>query len=287
MTDQAHNLRSKIERLKHNKEAKTIAIASGKGGVGKSNVTLNFALSLCKEQKKVLIFDLDIGMGNIDILLGTPAKRTIVEMFENNLSIADIIEKGPQGLSFIAGGSGLNSLFVLNETKASHFFDQLQLLVEDYDYILFDLGAGVSEESLHFILAANECIMVTTPEPTSITDTYAMVKHVILQQSDLPINMVVNKSFSSKAGQQTMDRLQQVVMRFLNKEILPLGILPDDSTVTRAVSRQTPFLAYNEHAAISKALHKMTKHYLSGKQEVHTKSKAPFISRLKRLMLER
>ncbi|KGP74006.1 MinD/ParA family protein [Pontibacillus yanchengensis] len=287
MNDQAYNLRQKLNSIKNHSEAKTIAIASGKGGVGKSNFALNFALSLTKQNKKVLIFDLDIGMGNIDILLGLSPQYSIVDMFEEHLSIYDVIETGPNSLSYIAAGSGLSKLFHLNESKSEYFFSQLQEIIEWYDYIFFDMGAGVTDESLNFILAANECIVVTTPEPTSLTDAYAMIKHISNKQTTLPIYLLVNRAHSQKAGEQTMERLQDVVKQFLNKSIQPLGILPDDRTVTKAVSRQIPFVTYDEHSKVSRMIHNIVDQYVQNTISIEKQTKFPFVSKLKRFMLER
>ncbi|GAE91608.1 flagellar synthesis regulator FleN [Gracilibacillus boraciitolerans JCM 21714] len=164
MSDQAARLRQKITGLNSQYHAKTIAIVSGKGGVGKSNIALNFSLALANEGKKVLLFDLDIGMGNIDILLGKSSRYSIINMFENNLSIYDIIESGPNSLSYIAGGSGQDHIFYLDEERVNFFIEQLELLLTKYDYIIFDMGAGVTRETIHYILAVDECMLVTTPE---------------------------------------------------------------------------------------------------------------------------
>src|SRR5699024_1692753 len=174
MHDQAERLRNRMNGHVEENNCKTIAVISGKGGVGKSTTVLNFAIEMQNKGKRVLIFDLDIGMGNIDILLGQPSKYTILNFLEEFLPIHDMIETGPKGLSYIAGGSGFNDLLELDEAKLNYFFSQYELLTKDYDYIFFDLGAGVSKSSLAFILASDECFLVTTPEPTSIADAYSM-----------------------------------------------------------------------------------------------------------------
>lgn len=285
--DQAQKLRRKLDQLKGASEAKTIAVISGKGGVGKSNFALNFALGLTKQNKKVLVFDLDIGMGNIDILLGLSAKKTIVDMFEEQLSINEIIEKDSNSLSYIAAGSGLSDIFQFSDEKIEYFFEQLHELMQSYDYIFFDMGAGITHDSLNFILAANECFVVTTPEPTSLTDAYAMIKHIINKHNELPLYLVINRALSQKAGERTMDRLQDVVYQFLDKDIKPLGILPDDRTVMKAVSRQIPFILYDNKAKVSLALSQIVTQYLD--QNINIQKKVPFtfVSRLKQLMSER
>ncbi|KGP92875.1 cobyrinic acid a,c-diamide synthase [Pontibacillus chungwhensis BH030062] len=285
MSDQASNLREKLKYIKTSKEAKTIAVTSGKGGVGKSNFALNFGLTLADKGKRVLLFDLDIGMGNIDILLGLTPKRSIVDMFENNLSIFDIIENGPKSLSYIAGGSGLSTIFTFNDGRIDYFFDQLEKLMQSYDYILFDMGAGITHEGVHFILASNECIVVTTPEPTSLTDAYAMMKHIHQRTSELPIRVVVNRSFSNKSGDETLKRLQTVAEQFLNRTVYALGILPDDRTVVKAVTAQVPYTIYNDKAPVSKAINEITLNYLGDRLTVNPKRS--FLSRLKHSLLER
>src|SRR5690625_1210755 len=142
--DQASKLRQTMRSRRANRQAKTIAVVSGKGGVGKSNFTLNFALKLIEQKKSVLIIDLDIGMGNIDILLGLQSKHSIVQMYENNLPIHDIIEVGPNSISYIAGGSGLSKLFDLDEVKLNYFLNQFNKISTEYDYIFFDMGAGAT-----------------------------------------------------------------------------------------------------------------------------------------------
>ncbi|KGX88429.1 MinD/ParA family protein [Pontibacillus litoralis] len=286
MKDQAHKLRQQFSRIQHHTEAKTIAVASGKGGVGKSNFVLNFALTLTEKSKKVLIFDLDIGMGNIDILLGLHPKKSIVDLFEENTAIHEIIEHSPYGLAYIAAGSGLASVFQLDDAKMEYFFHQLQLILNDYDYIFFDMGAGVTNHSLAFVLAADEAIIVTTPEPTAITDGYAMIKHIMRHPGSPPIYIVMNRVSSHKVGEQTMNRLQQVVSRFLYKQIYPLGLLPDDSIVSKAVIQQIPFTKYREHAKVSKRLRGIVSNYL-GYIAPKQKEQRNFVTKLKQLIRER
>lgn len=286
MNDQASNLREKLKHIQSSNEAKTIAVTSGKGGVGKSNFALNFGLSLADKGKRVLLFDLDIGMGNIDILMGLTPKRSIVDMFENNLSIYDIIEEGPKSLSYIAGGSGLSTIFNFHDGRMDYFFDQLEKLMQSYDYILFDMGAGITREGVHFILASNECIVVTTPEPTSLTDAYAMMKHIDQRTKELPIRVVVNRSFSKKSGQETLHRLQSVAEKFLDRTIYPLGILPDDRTVVKAVTAQVPYTMYNDKASVSKALKDIVHDYIGDGSSI-AQPKRSFLSRLKHSLLER
>lgn len=284
MNDQAARLRRKVEITNNPRQAKTIAIVSGKGGVGKSNIALNFSLELMSQGKKVIIFDLDIGMGNINILLGLQPKNSIVDLFNEGLSVHDIIEHGPNGLSFIAGGSGLSGFLQLDESKRNYFFDQYNELIQMYDYIIFDMGAGATDDSLFFILAADECVVVTTPEPTSITDAYSMIKHIVHNGGKMPIQIVLNRSISRKEGALALERFQQVVHKFLDIQTTVLGVMPDDKTVTQAVIRQTPYMMLDEKSQVSKAMRKLTEKYVLASNKNNTAETKTFTEKLKKLL---
>ncbi|GEN54127.1 MinD/ParA family protein [Halobacillus faecis] len=285
MKDQAEILRRRMQELDGKPQAKTIAIASGKGGVGKSNFSINFALQLMKNGKKVLIFDLDIGMGNIDILMGKSPTRTFVDLFREEMSIHDIIELGPESLPYIAGGSGLSHIFELDQVKFTYFQDEYEKLSKSFDYILFDMGAGATQDSLNFISSAHEAIVVTTPEPTSITDGYAMIKHLVHKDKNLPLKILVNRSLSEKNGRATFDRLSLVVKRFLDSEVTLLGVLPDDRSVLEAVNKQRPFVIDRPNSSVSRAIGKLVHSYLN---EGHLQSSPrSFVDKLKRFVFER
>lgn len=286
MHDQAASLRRKLALSSDLRQAKTLCIISGKGGVGKSNIALNFSLELINEGKKVLLIDLDVGMGNIDILLGLHAKKSIFDLFHDYESIHDIIELGPKNLGFIAGGSGVSEFFSLDEERKEHFYKQYNDVVQMYDYILFDMGAGVTKESLFFILAADECIVVTTPEPTSIMDAYSAIKFVISSEGEMPISVIMNRSSSQKEGEQSLERFKRVVSQFLQIEIEKLGILPEDKSVSKSVINQTPFVLFNRKSQVSKAMQALTYNYLKNAKE-HNMKETSFIQRLKQLLLER
>ncbi|SDB88846.1 flagellar biosynthesis protein FlhG [Pelagirhabdus alkalitolerans] len=284
--DQASQLRQNVHRH-HAKIAKTIAVVSGKGGVGKSNFTLNFALTLAEKEKSVLIVDLDIGMGNVDILLGVQSNYSIVDMYENHLSIHDIIEVGPNSLSYIAAGSGLSNVFHMDQNKFNYFLEQFEALTYEYDYIFFDMGAGATDDSLSYILAADECIVVTTPEPTSMMDAYAMIKHIYQRNMELPFYVLINRAESNKDGKAILSRLQKVTERFLSTSLRPLGIIPYDKVVSKAVIQQVPFTQFDSSSKASKSIQLLTDQYLSGEINIDHKSPSSFISRLKSFIKER
>ncbi|MEH7234754.1 MinD/ParA family protein [Bacillus sp. JJ1562] len=288
MIDQASALRKKLASMNNEQDQpKSIAVISGKGGVGKSNLSLNFSIAISQLGKKVLLFDMDIGMGNIDILMGITAHHTIVDLFENNLSINDLLIKGPQGIDYIAGGNGLPNLFKLDEKKSEYLIDQLQLVLNDYDYVIFDMGAGMTEENVKFLMAMDEIFVITTPEPTSITDAYSAMKYICLFDQSIPLYLIVNRAENETEGMQTLKRLKQAVLQFLMKEVGVLGVLLDDKTVQKAVSHQEPFLIYAPKAVISKNLLDICKNYLGKhKEQNHDKNQKPsFISKLQRFFV--
>ncbi|MBN9652866.1 MinD/ParA family protein [Halobacillus sp. GSS1] len=286
MKDQAEILRMRMQEMGGNKQAKTIAVASGKGGVGKSNFCINFALQLMRKGRKVLIFDLDIGMGNIDILMGKSPKRTFVDLFKEDISIQDIIERGPESLPYIAGGSGLTRIFELDDSKFNYFQNEFEQLIKSFDYILFDMGAGATQDSLHFISSAHEVIVVTTPEPTSITDGYAMIKHLVHKDNRLPIKILVNRSLNEKSGRETFERLAVVVKRFLASEVALLGVLPDDRSVLEAVNKQRPFVIDRPKSRVSRSLEELVLGYLN-ESRTQAASSFSFVDKLKRFVFER
>ncbi|WP_400247247.1 MinD/ParA family protein [Niallia sp. JL1B1071] len=292
MTDQASILRKKIEQLNSNRKNqsnhKTLAIISGKGGVGKSNFSLNFALTLQKRGYRTLLIDMDIGMGNIDILMGTQSRFTIVDFFRNNIGFEHIITKGFKGLDYIAGGSGLSDFVDIEDTKLDSFFQHFHVLLSQYDFILLDMGAGISTDSLKFILSVDDCIVITTPEPTSITDAYAAMKFIHTRNNTLPLYLVVNRTITKKDGVETLQKLRQVVKQFLHRDLINLGYIPDDPNVAQAVRKQIPFVFFNEKSEAAKALREIADRY--GKQqftESHPDNRHSFVSKLKKFLIER
>ena len=287
MSDQAKRLRQQFIEVNKEKKGKTVAIVSGKGGVGKSNFAVNFSLELLQKQKRVLLFDLDVGMGNIDILLGLHAEHTVIDMIENKLPVLDIIEEGPRGLAYVSGGTALTDFFTMDQQKRKYFYDQYQQLLNQYDYIIFDMGAGVTSDSMFFVLASDECIVITTPEPTSITDAYGMIKHIVNKRQNMPIYLVMNRCSSKKIGEHSLQKFQHVITSFLQVEPKSLGILPEDKMVSTAVTRQTPYIILNEKASISRALKEVVRHYIDGMIDQQDSRSASFLQRLTNLLKER
>ena len=280
MKDQAEQLRNRI-RMERQRTARTIAVASGKGGVGKSNFSLNFSIILSKKGKRVLLFDMDIGMGNIDILMGRITRSTMADYLQGGLSLKELITAGPEGISFISGGSGAGDLLAIKDRRYERFLDELSALQNEYDYILFDMGAGVSDAMARFILCADEIVIVTTPEPTSIMDAYSMIKFIHIRNSEVPVFLVCNRTMNDQQGKDAEWRLKETLKRFMRKEIVTLGFLPDSKAVLKAVASQIPFTVQKPNSDISIRLERLASNYLLHSHPVHADGKQTFAEKLK------
>ncbi len=285
MHDQAELLRQRILNKRESSSAKVIAVVSGKGGVGKSNFSLNFSIGLAKQNKKVLIIDIDVGMGNINILIGQTARYTIADHFNEGIPLRFAISPGPEGIHYIPGGTGLTDLFKMDQKQFDLFSHQFQGILEEYDYIILDMGAGISEQSLQFIVSADELIYITTPEPTAITDAYSMMKYLV-NRTDAPFYLLCNRASSRKEGREVILRLTKAAHQFLHKEVLELGVLPDDKNVQKAVIRQIPFILLNALAPSSEALNKIIARYI-GTSDKEDNSPVSFMKKMKNFLFER
>jgi flagellar biosynthesis protein FlhG len=274
MKDQAEGLRNLVQTQgdKGTRTTRIITVTSGKGGVGKSNFTLNFALSLQSLGYKVLVFDADIGLANIDVLMGVSSTYSLYHLLKKDKTIWEIIQKGSNDLEFIAGGSGFNDLLRLSEEELDYFAEQVMQLNGYVDFIIFDTGAGLSKETLKFILAAEEAIVVTTPEPTSITDAYAIIKMVNSMGHDVSFKLVINRVTDSKEGKQTADKISLVAKQFLNIHIPTLGFVDDDPVVSKAVKRQIPFSIAFPYSTATKSIKTLTDNYIKGYRVIETPS---------------
>ncbi|UKS29869.1 MinD/ParA family protein [Paenibacillus sp. HWE-109] len=288
MKDQAEALRNlvQIQNDKGTRATRIITVTSGKGGVGKSNFTLNFALTLQSQGYKVLVFDADIGLANIDVLMGVSSKYNLYHLLKKEKTIWEIIQKGYNNLDFIAGGSGFNDLLRLTEEELDYFAEQVTQLNGYVDFIIFDTGAGLSKETLKFILAAEETFVVTTPEPTSITDAYAIIKMVNSMGHDVSFKLVINRVTDLKEGKQTADKIALVAKQFLDIHIPTLGFVDDDATVSKAVKKQIPFTVAFPHSAASRSLNTLTENYIKGYRVIDTPSSGVkgFLNKMMKLL---
>ena len=251
MVDQAERLRLLAEKMKQEAKqkgatrARVIAITSGKGGVGKTNVTANLAIAMAQAGKRVLVIDTDLGLANADVVLGITPQYSLSQVLKGEKAIEEIVVEGPAGVKLIAGGSGFQELININNPRLSRFLSSLEAMEEMADIILLDTGAGLSKNVLSFVLAADEVIVVTNPEPTALTDAYVTVKAIVKKSPSARPKLLVNRAGDEEEFRAAQSRLVKVCQRFLGISLDVLGYIFDDPNVSRAVKAQKPFyLAY-------------------------------------------
>ncbi|WP_161524678.1 MinD/ParA family protein [Alteribacter lacisalsi] len=271
-SDQAASLRRKAERLKSHgnkagarEGARILAVVSGKGGVGKTNVAVNFGASLEKSGKKVLLIDLDIGMANVDIILGEPSGCSLPEMIENDLPSEEVLQKSAAypNLSFISGGNGLSEIMELDQVRKNLLTNRLDEWSRTFDVILLDLGAGAAKDTLNVMVTADQTVVVTTPEPAAVTDAYSVIKLIHGKKASMPVNILVNKCRDDKHGRHIYGHLSDVCRQFLGKETGYFGAVPMDESVWKAVCSQTPYTTGYPKSQASRAVQRLTKDYLA------------------------
>jgi flagellar biosynthesis protein FlhG len=278
MNDQATNLRELISSFRQNNNkiikmnqkpetgARVLAVTSGKGGVGKTNFTINLGIALSKKNKKVTIIDADLGLGNVDVVLGMVPRFTLANVMRGEASILDIINKGPNGINIISGGSGINDLIDLSREEIDNLISNFYLLNEISDYILIDTGAGINSSVVSFIEASDEVVIVITPEPTSITDAYALIKNI--RRSNKSVKLMVNRIESSKEGYEVYNKINSATKRFLDFEVENLGFIYEDSAVRKSVREQKPFFLKFPNSVASKGIDLIAYNLINKKNEV-------------------
>lgn len=251
--DQAEQLRI----LKAGKQppkplARVITVTSGKGGVGKSNTSINLAIQFRKMGKRVIILDADFGLANIEIMFGAVPKHNLCDLIYQGKKITDIITWGPMEVGFISGGSGIAGMSNLNREYLSYIIQNLAQLDTIADIIIVDTGAGISDAVLEFLVASGEILLVTTPEPTSITDSYSLLKalyrHQRFDADATKVKLIANRVSKESEGKILYEKLNAVVERYLKVPILYLGCVPDDVQLSRSVMQQTPVSLHNPTA---------------------------------------
>lgn len=252
MIKEALYLRQKIQSCQ--KPAKVLAITSGKGGVGKTNIALNIAICLAALQKKVLILDADISLGNLDILMNINSKYNISHLLNGQKNIEEIIHIGYQGLEIICGVSGLEQLAELNEFQRLRILAELSKVGCNNDIIVIDTAAGISKSVVGFCLASDHVLVVTTPEPAAMTDAYAMIKVLAANRFTGQISLIVNMADSIEQGKKTYRQIATVAARFLNTHIYDAGILLKDEKLIEAVRMRKPVVLAYPKAKITLSL---------------------------------
>ena len=224
-------------------------------------------------------------MGNIHILMGKSAPYSLKDYLNGEKKLDEVVFDGPYDLKYISGGSGLSSLIEWSDKMFERLIYGFEQLLKDFDYILFDMGAGATSWSLDLLMSVEDIIVISTVEPTAITDAYSMMKYIHLKDNDKKFYLLCNRTFTIEEGKEALSRLQQVMKKFLEKEVTVLGSLPEDQVVRKAVKEQVPFAIQYPNAPISKTLYEIVKGFMEQRiEEVHaTDNSNNFLKKLKNI----
>ncbi|MBR4984062.1 MAG: MinD/ParA family protein [Lachnospiraceae bacterium] len=284
--DQAEQLRNIIKANQGPLRplARVITVTSGKGGVGKSNVSINLALQFRKMGQRVIILDADFGLANIEIMFGTVPKHNLCDLIYQGKNIKDIITWGAGDVGFISGGSGIVGMSNLSRDYLNYIIQNLVQLDAIADVIIIDTGAGISDAVLEFLVASGEILLVTTPEPTSITDSYSLLKalnrHPRFSKENSKIKVIANRVNKVSDGQSLFAKLEVVVSRYLKLPIEYLGAIPWDTQLSDAVMQQKPVSLSNPNAKSSLAFEEIATKLMGEEKPVKKRGMAAFFSHI-------
>ncbi len=244
--------------------ARIVTVTSGKGGVGKTNVSTNLSCHLSSLGYKPCIFDADLGLANINILLGINPEHTLEDVLYNNIDLSDIIIKDCYGIDIIPGSTGVEDIANINQENLDKLIQSFTVL-DDYDFLFIDTAAGISNDIISFCLASNEIIIVITPEPTSLTDAYALLKVLTNNGFNGYVRIIVNQCKNTAIAKKTYTGFKEVVIKYLSLKVQPLGVILEDSNIPQSVREQKPFIHLFPETVASKCLKVIAKNLIEGK----------------------
>lgn len=245
-------------------KAYVLVITSGKGGVGKTNIAANLAICLASANKKVMLFDADLGLGNLDVLLNANCRYNLSHFISSGKTLDQISQVAAGNVELICGGSGIEELANLSQFQRQRLIDELDKLQDNYDFIVIDTGAGINASVINFCEAADHALVVTTPDPTAMTDAYAMIKVLSARDFDGRISLIVNMASSLAEGKKIYRQISDVAGRFLNRNIYEAGILCHDEKLISAVRAREPVVLSYPKSAITSAMVAMTARLAKG-----------------------
>ena len=246
MTDQAYKLRKMA--WEKNKKAKYITVSSGKGGVGKTNFAVNLACVLGNFGKKILVFDADMGLANVDIIVNVKPEKTVYEYLKGTSSINEVIINSNFGFDVFPSASGFLELSKLSNEQFEKLLEIFVMLDENYDIVIFDTGAGISENVIKFSNIADEIIIITQPEPTAVTDAYALMKVINNEYNINKFSIVINRVKNKENAEQIFNHLKKVTDKFLKINIILKGFLREDVNLIRSVRAQKPLFFLDKNS---------------------------------------
>jgi len=244
-----------LERPAGTENLRILAVTSGKGGVGKSNFSVNLAVQMTRAGKRVVVVDADFGLANVEVLLGVSPKHSFNDVLAGTVSLEDALTTGPEGVRFLSGGSGLTALADVTDAQMAVLITGFLQLADLADIVIIDTGGGMSKTVTNFLKASDETIVITTPDPTSVTDAYAIIKTLFTDNPRPPLlKVVVNRVESQQEGQEVFKRLSRVCHRFLDLKLVNLGTIPQDKHLAKAVKSQEPVTLMYPNAPSSQSI---------------------------------
>ncbi len=263
-------LKMKESKKTITKVAKVISITSGKGGVGKTNFTVNLGYELVKKGKKVLLLDADLGLANINVILGFKPKATIKDLLSSKAKIKDVIVKHELGFDILPATSGISEIVELNSEDRFTLLAKINSLSSNYDYVLVDTAAGIGESVMYFNTASEEIIVIMAPEPTSITDAYALIKVLSLEHNTKNFSILVNRTTNSFEPKETYRKLSEASDRFLNVKLKYLGNISEDDSVSEAIRTQKPLTKTFPSSKASRDINKIAENIIKNENKRST-----------------
>ncbi len=267
--DQAQSLRNLMANKK-NTGLKVISVTGAKGGVGKSSLALNFAISLSRNGKNVLVVDMDLGLANIDVMLGIKTRYDLLSVIRDRRDIREVIEEGQYGVKFVSGGSGMVELLKMNMRQLNFVLSNLLKLNDIVDILIFDTGAGINDNIIRLICASHETLLITTPEPTAIMDAYALVKVVSRQEIKPNIRLLLNKAENEKEARAASAGFISIAKKYTDIKIDELGYILRDESMVKAVKMQVPLLVSFPKCQAALNIEQITGRYLMNPEKIRT-----------------
>jgi len=245
---------------------RAIAVASGKGGVGKTSLTVNLALCLARMGVRVTLFDADLGLANAEVMMGLTPRYSLYEVLYGDKTIEEITVQGPLGINVISGGSGFMEMANLDHARRQWLVKMFNRFSGHGEVLLIDNGAGINKNVLSFVAAAGEVIIVVTPDPTSLTDAYALIKVLANYKVHSEVYLVVNRATDKREAANTLNRIRTVAGRFLDIKINDLGWIPEDKSVIQAIKKQQPFFLTSPGSPASRSVAGMAQFLIGGER---------------------
>jgi flagellar biosynthesis protein FlhG len=277
VVDQAQHLRELVRDRES--RARILAVTSGKGGVGKSNTTVNLAIALAAQGARVVVLDADLGLANVEVLLGLNSLYNLQHVINGEKSIAQILVKGPGGIEVVPGSSGITRIADLNAAARQSVLAGLRDLQDLADFVIIDTMAGIGQNAVAFASAADETLIVTTPEPSAIVDGYAMIKTLYALRDDAVIRMIINMAANEAQAKAVANKLSMVSQQYLSRRLNYLGWVPRDPHVSQAVMQTRPFLLQYPAAPASRCIQEIAGRILRQRSEATQTRNSGFLRR--------